>query len=416
LTCPRDLLDAARRQLESAYGLALEGLSEQQIATAVAAGTSGEASRDTSDPRVLARIVDRLPIDESWLFRDDALWSWLVREAGPALVERALAAGRPVRVLSLGCSAGQEPFSAAIAFQAVLEGMAIPPSSGAAYVSILGVDSSPARIEVARAGVVNAWSVQRARPDWLRGKVKLEDRQTGRHRVEPSVLAMCRFEVGNLVPMAEAGNAAFGGYDLVFCRNVLIYFRPAEAERIAAQVGSALDAGATLVLSAAEAHLLGASRRVEPLGHLGAGRAVREVPGAGPFPGPSRRRRAGRKGRRWPDARAATGALPAAPTRRDAVEAHLRDAIEHAAAGRSMEALREARAALFHDPRQLFPRLLVGRHLIPFDVERAREVLRELVDAASRLPPEAEVPHADGLSVGQLATAARLLLRGPGGE
>jgi chemotaxis protein methyltransferase CheR len=418
VTCPRDLLDAARRQLESAYGLALEGLSEQQIATAVAAGAGGEGPRDPSDPRVLARIVDRLPIDESWLFRDDALWSWLVGEAGPALVERALAAGRPVRVLSLGCSAGQEPFSAAIAFQSVLERMAIPPSSAAEYVSLLGVDSSPARIEVARAGVVNAWSVQRARPDWLRGKVRLEDRQTGRHRVDPSVLAMCRFEVGNLVAMAEAGNAALGGYDLVFCRNVLIYFRAAEAERIAAQVGSALDVGATLVLSAAEAHLLAASRRVEPLEHLGAGRAVREVPGAGPFPAPARHRRGGRQGRRSPEggARAAACVGPAGPPRREVVAAHLRDAVEHAEAGRSMEALREARAALFHDPRQLFSRLLVGRHLIPFDVERAREVLRELLDAASRLPPDAEVPDADGLSVGQLATAARLLLRGPGGE
>ncbi|HSN91433.1 MAG TPA: CheR family methyltransferase [Anaeromyxobacteraceae bacterium] len=418
MTCPRDLLDAARRQLESAYGLALEGLSEEQIASAVAGSAGGEAPRDLPDPRMLERIVDRLPIDESWLFRDDALWSWLTREVAPALLERALAAGRPVRVLSVGCSAGQEPFSAAIAFQSVLEGMGIPPSAGATYVSILGVDSSPARIEVARAGVVNGWSVQRARPEWLRGRVRLEDRQSGRHRVEPSVLAMCRFEVGNLVSMAEGGNAAFGGWDLVFCRNVLIYFRASEAERIAGQVALALDAGTTLVLSAAEAHLLGASRGIEPLGYLGAGRAVREVPGAGPFPSPVRRRR-DRKGGRGAESRNGAGMGSRAPwpaPRSDAVAVHLRDAIEHAEAGRTVEALREARAALFHDPRQLFSRLLVGRHLIPFDVARAREVLRELVEVASRLPQDAEVPHADGLSVGQLATAARLLLRGPGGE
>jgi chemotaxis methyl-accepting protein methylase len=418
MTFPRDLVEAARRRLESAYGLALEGLSEQQIATAVAAG--GGAA-DPSDPRVLERIVDRLPIDESWLFRDDALWSWLVQEAGPELLERALATGRPVRVLSLGCSAGQEPFSVAIALQAVLEGMAIPPSAAASYVQILGIDSSPARIEVARAGVANAWSVQRARPDWLRGKVALDDRQTGRHRVEPSVRAMCRFEVGNLVAMAEQGNAALGGFDLVFCRNVLIYFRAAEAERIAAQIGRALDPDVLLILSAAEAHLLAASGRVESLGHLGAGRTLREVRGAGPFPAPAARRRAGRSGPRAPAARepapreAVPGPAPRA-RRGDPVAVHLHEAIEHAEAGRSVEALREARAALFHDPRHLFSRLLVGRHLIPFDEQRAREVLRELVEAASLLPADAEVPHADGLSVGQVAAAARLLLRGPGGE
>jgi chemotaxis methyl-accepting protein methylase len=414
VTCPRDLVEAARRRLESAYGLALEGLSEQQIASAVVAG-AGDAPGDPSDPRLLERIVDRLPIDESWLFRDDALWTWIVREAGPELVERALASGRPVRVLSLGCSAGQEPFSVAIAFQAVLEGMGIPPSAAAAHVQVLGMDSSPARIEVARAGVVNAWSVERARPDWLRGRVTLEDRQTGRHRVEPSVRAMCRFEVGNLVSLAERGNAALGGFDLVFCRNVLIYFRPAEAERIAAQIGRALDAGAILVLSAAEAHLLGASGQVKALGHLGAGRAGREVEGAGPFRAPPARR-ASRGGRRPPPRAAPTPAPRPPPRGGDPVAVHLRDAIEHAEAGRTLEALREARAALFHDPGHLFSRLLVGRHLIPFDAARAREVLRELVEAASRLPPDAEVPHADGLSVGQLAAAARLLLRGPGGR
>jgi hypothetical protein len=85
-------------------------------------------------------------------------------------------------------------------------------------------------------------------------------------------------------------------------------------------------------------------------------------------------------------------------------------AIVLADAGRREEALREVRAALFHDPRHLYSRLLLGQHLIPVDVARGREVLRELLDAASRLSPDEAVPCADGLSVGQLAAAARILL------
>jgi chemotaxis methyl-accepting protein methylase len=407
-----EVVAVARRQLESSYGLALEGLSEAQIAAAVFA--VGGGADDPGDARWLERVVDRLPIDESWFFRDDSLWAWIRDEAAPELLERGLAAGRAVRVLSLGCSSGQEAFSAAIAFQAVLEGMGIPPSAASSYVSVLGIDSSPARIEAARSGIANAWSVQRARPELLRGRVSPDDRLAGRWRVDPTVRAACRFEVGNLLALTAPGGA-LAGFDLVFCRNVLIYFRAAEAVRIAADLGRALDPEALLVLTAPEAHLLAASGRVEPIGHLGAGRVLHAAAGAGPFPAVDRPRP---RIRPRPTVRPPRPAPTPTPVPRsvDAVSSHLRVAIEHAAAGRSAEALREARAALFHDPRHLFSRLLVGQHLIPYDADRAREVLRDLVAAASRLPPDQEVPSADGLSVGQLAHAARLLLGKPEGR
>lgn len=405
-----ELVGATRRHLEAAYGLALEGLTLDQIASAVSAAQRAGPPAAADDPAWLARVVDRLPIDESWLFRDEELWTWLRDVAGPQLLERAMALGRPVRVLSLGCSSGQEPFSVAILFQGLLEAAGIPGSAAHAYVSVTGVDSSPGRVALARSGVVNAWSVQRTRAEWLRGRVLLEDRQTGRHRVDATVQAMCRFEVGNLVEIAARGNAALGGADLVLCRNVLIYFRPAEAERIAAELGRGLDPGALLVFSAAEAHLLAASGTVEPLGQLGAGRAgAPRGEGASPAKGrhPRRATSPARPGRRKA---APSTARP--PT--DAVARHVRIAVEHARAGRGSEALREARAALFHDPHQLFPRLLVAEQLMAIDEARGQRMLRELLEQASRLPPEAAVPLAEGLSVGQLADAARLLLERPG--
>jgi len=86
------------------------------------------------------------------------------------------------------------------------------------------------------------------------------------------------------------------------------------------------------------------------------------------------------------------------------------EAIRLADAGRRDEALREVRAALFHDPRHLYSRLLLGKQLIPVDEQRGKEVLRELLDAAAQLSPDEAVPCADGLSVGQLAAVARILL------
>jgi hypothetical protein len=218
---------------------------------------------------------------------------------------------------------------------------------------------------------------------------------------------MCRFEVGTVVDVAERGGAALGGFDLVLCRHVLIYFRAAEAERVAARLAAGLDRGAVIVFSAAEAHLLAPG--VEPLAHLGAGRAG--GPGAAaaerPRPGLPRRRAAPRRA----VSRAAAPRLEvAAAGRRDVVAAHVRGALEHAHAGRHEDALREVRAALFHDPRDLYARLLLGQRLLGVDERRAREVLHDLLDSAAGLPADAEVPFADGLCVGQLTAAARLIL------
>lgn len=407
------LLAATRAALEATYGLALEGLGDDQIEMAVySAGAAGMA--DARDPGFIARVVDRLPIDESWLFRDDSLWEWLRDVAGPQLLDQAALAGRPVRVLSLGCSSGQEPFSAAMVFQDLLERIGLPGSAASAYVQVVGIDSSPIRVETARSGIVPAWSVQRSREGWLRGRVTPEPGTVARFRVAPSVLAACRFELGNLVDVAARGNGALGGYDLVLCRHVLIYFRTAEALRIAGELAAGLDPGAHLVFSAPEAHLVEAGG-LEQAAQLGVGRAR-------PRPAPARRASPRRTARpKKVQAAPARTPVPAAPSRpapvavpaaerEAAVASHVEKALRHAQRGQGGEALREVRAALLHDPRHLYSRLLLGQQLIPVDEARGREVLRELLDAAAALRPDDAVPCAEGLSVGQIAAAARLLL------
>ena len=416
-------LGPVRLALERRYGLALEGLTEDQIAAALSSALAAAGPEvEPADPRLLALVVDRLPIDESWFFRDDALWDWLRLELGPELLERAALKGRVVRALSLGCSSGQEAFSLAILFQGLLEAVGIPGSSAAEFVEVTGLDPSPARIAQAREGVVNGWSVQRSRPEWLRGRVEHAGGEDGRMRVDGSIRAMCRFEPGNVLDVMAPGNGALGGYDLVLCRNVLIYFRAALAAEVVAAMGEALDPRAVLVVSAAEAHLLEAAPRLEPLGQLGAARARR--PG-GPAKdarreagarrtASARRARPARKAPR-PPAPGAEAAPSPAPRRRHLAEEHLQRALEHAGAGRGRDALREARAALFLEPRHLLLRLLVGRELLPHDRARGRQVLSDLLEHASLLPPEADVPFAPGLSIAQLARAARLLLEVPEG-
>jgi chemotaxis protein methyltransferase CheR len=322
-------------------------------------------------------------------------------------------AGRPIRVLSLGCSGGQEAFSLAMVFEDLLERIGLPASAASTYLQVVGLDSSPGRIEAARSGIIPAWSVQRCRADWLRGRVTPEPGPVARYRVSPVVQAVCRFEVGNLVDVAARGNAALGGFDVVLCRHVLIYFRPTEALRIAAELARGLDPGAHLVFSAAEAHLVEATG-LDAGAQLGVGSARPRVP--------ARRSHARRsvRPRKRPEAGAPKKSAPldAAPSRaadptqdRDkTVAGHVEKALQYAHAGHALAALREVRAALLHDPRHLYSRLLLGQQLIPVDERRGREVLRELLEAASALPPDEAVPCADGLSVGQIAAAARILL------
>ncbi len=81
-----DRIAAARRALETTYGLSLQSLGEGQLALALALVEDGHVL-DPSEPASLERILDQLPIDESWLFRDDDLWSWIEDDLGKTLLE-----------------------------------------------------------------------------------------------------------------------------------------------------------------------------------------------------------------------------------------------------------------------------------------------------------------------------------------
>ena len=408
MTAGRATAAALRRALKAAFGLALEGLSDGQVLDA-AAGALGGCHPALAPAGALARVVDRLPIDESWLFRDEALWAWLEAELLPGLVERALGWGEPVRALSLGCAGGQELHSLAILLQGIFARSGVPATMAQRCVRLRGLDASPARVAQATSGATSGWSVRRAPAARLGDRVRLADEASGRWQVDDTVRAMCRFEVANLLDVAAPGSGALRGEALVLCRHVLIYFRADEAAAAVAGLAAALDPGAVLVLSPSEAHLAAGLPGLVPLPLVGAFRAAPAAATAGA--GAPRRAAVGRL--RAAPARRAGRTVQAPPAAGGAAEAGRRlaqAALAHAAAGRRDEALREARAACFHDPRGLFSRLVLGRELMAFDRGRGRAVLAELLEQAITLPAEAEVPHAPGLSVGQLTAAARLLM------
>jgi chemotaxis protein methyltransferase CheR len=193
----------------------------------------------------LAALVEAVRVGESRLFRHRPQVAALIDVVVPALRARITGrAGRTVRVWSAGCAAGEEPYTLAVVLARALPGAAI---------EILATDVSADALEQARAACYPREAIEAVPAAWRDGFVVDGDVV----RVRPELARCVRFERRNLVDGVQPR-----GFDLVWCRNVLIYFTP-EARR------RALDA------------LIGA---LEPGGHLfvGYSETLRDVAGLEP--------------------------------------------------------------------------------------------------------------------------------------
>ncbi len=366
---------ALRARLESAYGLTLASVGDDQLLRALQ-----EAGPD------LSRLADHLPISESSLMRDPEVWRWLDEQPLEDALRLAMGRGRPLRALSLGCSEGQEVYSLAITALGVLARMGVARERAQDLLRIDGLDISPARVERARSGRMVEWSVRgKPSPQVAASLQKVE----GGWQLLPEVLAACRFATGNLLTLPPD---TLADYDLVLCRHVLIYFDPDRARELVGQLVSALRPGALLILAPVEAHLFPADQGLTPSGPVGVVRT----------------------GGAHPD-RPAVCALPMAclggaaprdpcPPGVDA-ESHRARALQALERGQLHEALRLARAATFLQPDHLGGRFLLARLQLRLEPELGRRMLQSVLEEARRCTgsdPE--------LSNHQLALAASALL------
>ena len=183
-----------------------------------------------------AQLVDARTTNETSFFRDRVPFEVLERVVFPALAGRTTP---PVRVWSAACSTGQEAYSIALV---LLDGF----PSLAREAQVLGTDISPTVVERAQDGCYTGTEVGRGLPRDLLVRHFREEKAGW--RVDPSVRRLVRFQVGNLLDPAP-----FGGFDVVFLRNVLIYFAPATRDGILRRVHRALRPGGWLFLGGSEA-------------------------------------------------------------------------------------------------------------------------------------------------------------------
>jgi len=191
------------------------------------------------------RIVDAVTTNETFFFRDKAPFELLRHKILPDLVDarRARSSGRlPVslRIWSAACSTGQEVYSIAIVVRELLQ------SPSGFNVSILGTDISNEAVKKASYGHYNRFEVERGFP-----KEKLSRYFTARGsewKVNDRIRAMVRFKKHNLMePLAGLGR-----FDIVFCRNVAIYFKLEDRKKLFNRIAQVLDPPGYLLIGASE--------------------------------------------------------------------------------------------------------------------------------------------------------------------
>ncbi|WP_342110173.1 CheR family methyltransferase [Methylobacterium sp. SI9] len=198
-----------------------------------------------------ARLEAEITVGETFFFRYAEQFQALRERILPALIA-ARASERALRIWSAGCSTGAEPYSLAILVRELL-GEALPDWR----ISILGTDISTDALATARAAEYGRWAL-RTMPleERLRYFTRLPPapgiRREGGYALRPEFRALVRFERGNLLTLTEPAAAAGEAFDLILCRNVLIYFEARTVAAVVRGLGRRLRPDGWLLLGHAE--------------------------------------------------------------------------------------------------------------------------------------------------------------------
>ncbi len=208
------------------------------------AGSGGEAEAE--------RLIDLVATNHTHFFREPAHFEFLARELLPPLARRAAAEGRPLKVWSAAAASGEEAYSMAIVLAE--RDRAGPPVAW----SIDASDISRRMLDRCRAGIYPADRVQLPEPAWLsryfrRGFGERE----GFYRVKPELRERLRVLPINLF---QPSYPVATGQDVIFCRNVMIYFDEPSRQILVDRLHEQLAPGGHLFVGHAES-LLGLKHR-----------------------------------------------------------------------------------------------------------------------------------------------------------
>jgi chemotaxis protein methyltransferase CheR len=194
-----------------------------------------------SERRELEYVINAFTINETYFYREAHQFACMSRELLPALV-RGREAGSRVRILCNPCATGEEPYSVALW---LLENWALV---DAYNIEIVGADVDTAALGRAREGWYEPRSLSRLPPELV--DAYFDPPEGDRRRLIRDLRESVSFTSANLIEAASM--RALGAFDILFCRNVLIYFDDAARRTAAEHLYDALSPGGFLLLGHSE--------------------------------------------------------------------------------------------------------------------------------------------------------------------
>jgi len=206
------------------------------------------------------KIIDAITTNETLFFRDSGPFELLQHKILPDLIDNRTANGSgvlptPIKIWSAACSTGQEVYSISIVLKELLVDIA------KYNIKLLGTDISDAAIAQASYGTYNKFEIERGLTS-----DKLQKYFTGngdKWKIKDEIRSLATFRKLNL--MLPFGG--LGKFDIVFCRNVAIYFTLEDRKKLFEKIAGILERDGYLIVGSTES-LTGICQRFEPKRHL----------------------------------------------------------------------------------------------------------------------------------------------------
>ncbi len=241
--------DFLRRSLKERSGLVLSADKQYLVESRLLpiARKAGLASlgglvaalhRDGSEG-LMTMVVEAMTTNETFFFRDKVPFENFRTTILPALLA-ARRSSRIIRIWSAAASTGQEPYSLAMTLCELADALA------GWRIEIIATDLAGGVLQRAQEGIYSQFEVQRGLP--IQFLIKYFSKVGDMWQIAPELRAMVKFRQLNLL----ADFSALGVFDLIFCRNVLIYFYQETKTDVLDRLGRLAAADGYLVLGAAE--------------------------------------------------------------------------------------------------------------------------------------------------------------------
>jgi chemotaxis protein methyltransferase CheR len=253
--------DYLRRLLRERSGLVLAAdkqylVESRLLPVARRAGLAGlpdlvQRLRTANTEALAVEVVEAMTTNESFFFRDKIPFEHFRDTIIPTLMT-ARAAQRRIRVWCAASSTWQEPYSLAMSLKEMGE------ATSGWRIEIIATDLSNEVLEKAKAGIYSQFEVQRGLPIQLLIKYFTQNGDTW--QIAPDIRAMVQFRPLNLL----GDFAHLGAFDVVFCRNVLIYFDQGTKTDVLERLARVTDRDGYLVLGAAET-VVGLTETFKPI-------------------------------------------------------------------------------------------------------------------------------------------------------